>query len=85
LNGQGKIILNFYNDSPPLPKAVILESTPDGKAFAFKTPEIIQETDAGAVRQYEVSVNLSLEAAKALVETLKNFIVLAGDQAGQSK
>jgi hypothetical protein len=49
LNGFGKIILNFYNDSPALPKAVIVEATADGKIFTSKPAEIILESDAGAV------------------------------------
>jgi hypothetical protein len=81
LNGFGKIILNFYNDSPALPKTVIVEATADGKGFTSKPAEIILETDAGAVRQYEVSVNLSLDPAKNLLSALQNFIVLAEDQA----
>ena len=81
LNGFGKIILNFYNDSPPLPKMVILEATADGKGFTSKPAEIIPETDTGSVRQYEVSVNLSLDAVKNLAAALQNFIVLAEDQA----
>jgi hypothetical protein len=81
LNGFGKIILNFYNDSPPLPKTVIVEATADGKGFTSKPAEIIPETDAGAVRQYEVSVNLSLSAIKLLVGTLQEFLVLAENQA----
>ena len=81
LNGFGKIILNFYNDSPALPKTVIVEARADGKGFTSKPAEIIPETDAGAVRQYEVSVNLSLDAIKLLVGTLQSFIGLAENQA----
>lgn len=81
LSGHGKIILNFYNDSPPLPKTVVAEATADGKGFTSKLPEIFLESDGGAVRQYEVSVNLSVDAVKSLVATLQNFLVLAEDQA----
>lgn len=81
LNGHGKIILNFYNDSPALPRTIISEATADGKSFTSKLPEIILETDAGAVRQYEASVNLSVTAIKNLVGTLQEFIVLAEKQA----
>ena len=80
LNVHGKIILNFYNDSPLLPKMLIPETTADGKKFTSKEAEIILEAEAKSFRQFEVSVNLSLVATKVLVETLKNFIKMAEDR-----
>jgi hypothetical protein len=77
LNGFQKIILNFYNDSPPLPKTLIAETTADGKAFTAKQAEIVSETEAQSFRQYEVSVNLSLQTTKNLIATLQEFIKLA--------
>jgi hypothetical protein len=80
LNGFQKIILNFYNDTPPLPKTIIGEATADRKAFTSKKVEVIEETDAQSYRQFEVSVNLSVTAAKTLLETLKTFIKMAEDR-----
>jgi len=79
LNGHGKIILNFWTDSPPLPKTIIAESAKDGSYFTSKLPQIINSTEAGAVREYEVSVYLSLQAARHISATLQNFIQLAED------
>jgi hypothetical protein len=80
LNDYGKIILNFYNDSPLLPKTVIPETTADGKKFTSKTAEIILESEAKSFRQYEVSICLSVAAAKFLVENLKAFIKMSEDR-----
>jgi hypothetical protein len=77
LNGHGKFILNFYNDTPPLPKIITLESQADRKAFTSKPPDILLETNLESVRQFEVSVNLSLASVKRLIETLQNFVTLA--------
>lgn len=85
VNGHGKYILNFFNDSPPLPKTILAETTADGNAFTSKPPEVIPETDAGAVRLYEISVALPLPAVKLLATTLQNFVNLAEGQAKQSK
>jgi hypothetical protein len=80
LNGHGKIILNFFSESPALPKLAIVETTPDGKKFTDKKAETRMETDAGAVRQFEISVTMSPVTAKLLFETLGNFIKLAEEQ-----
>ncbi len=80
LNGYGKIILNFFNDSPPLPKTMILEAKNDGYSFTDKEPEITYH-DSESVRQFEVSVLISLFAAKQLKEQLGSFIKMAEDQA----
>ena|ERR1700722_1027290 len=80
LNGFNKIILNFYNDSPPLPKSVLAETTLDGNKFTSKEPITTFETESAAVRQFDTSVVISLATAKALFETLEKFIKM-GDEA----
>ncbi len=84
LNGFNKIILNFYNDSPPLPKKILAETTSDVSKFTSKEPVTTYETDSSTVRQFETSVTISLAAAKQLYETLGNFIKM-GDDAEQRK
>jgi hypothetical protein len=84
LNGHGKIILNFYNDSPLLPRKITGETTVDRKKFTSKEPEIILEADAESIRQFEVSVNLSVAAARVLIDNLKSFVKLAEDSGNQS-
>jgi len=79
LNGHQKIILNFYNDSPLLPKSIMAETTPDGKKFIPKEPKISLETDGQSFRQFEISVNIPVAAASRLAETLKTFIKMAED------
>ncbi len=81
LNGHQKIILNFYNDSPLLPKTIMAETTPDGKKFIPKEPRISFESDGQSFRQYEVSVNLSIAAARLLAQNLDTFIKMAEDTA----
>ena len=81
LNGLGKIILNFFSDSPPLPTHILGETTADGKTFTSKEPETIYE-DAGSVRSFEISVTMTLMSAKVLQETLGNFIKLGEAQEG---
>jgi hypothetical protein len=80
LNGHGKIILNFFNESPPLPQKMIFEVTSDGTAFTNKTPDTTY-CDAQSFRQFDVSVVISVFAAKNLLETLGNFIKMAEEQA----
>lgn len=80
LNGFDKIILNFFNDSPPLPATITTETIPGSRVFTAKSPDVKFATDAGAVRRFEVSVVLSLPAAKFLQQTLVNFIKLAEEQ-----
>ncbi|SRR6266446_1826716 len=78
LNGYGKIILNFWTDSPPLPKTIMTKASSDGIRFIpTNQPEITMTTDAGTVRQYEVSVHLTVDAAKHISETLQSFIRIA--------
>jgi hypothetical protein len=75
-NGFGRIILNFYNDSPPLPTTITAETTADGKVFTSKSPAMTFESLGGAIRIFDTSVGLSLPAVKELVVTLQNFINL---------
>jgi hypothetical protein len=77
LNGFNKIVLNFFNDSPPLPSQIITETRPGSLKFVDKLPELKFWTDAGTVRRYEVSVVLSVDAARRLQETLVKFIDMA--------
>jgi hypothetical protein len=81
LNGNGQIIINFWSDSPSLPKTVIAESSKDGLHFlATKQPQVIYFTDAASVRGFEASVFMGLEGAKSLRDGLNTFISLAEDQ-----
>jgi hypothetical protein len=75
-NGFGRIILNFYNDSPPLPTTITAETTADGKIFTSKAPVMTFEASGGAIRVFDTSVGLSLPTVKELVVTLQNFIKL---------
>jgi hypothetical protein len=80
LNGFDKIILNFFNDSPPLPSTITTETVPGSRAFVSKDPKLGFATDAGAIRRYEASIVLSLQAAKGLQDTLGKIINLAESQ-----
>lgn len=73
VNSFGKFVLNFFNDSPPLPQTIEIESRKDGKGYTQKAPKITS-ANAQVERQYEVSVVLSLEAAKFLNSTLSDMI-----------
>ena len=77
INGFNKIILNFFNDAPALPTAIKTETVPGSRALSNKMPELTFSTDAGTVRRYEVSVIMSVQAAKSLQETLVKFIEMA--------
>lgn len=74
LNGHGKYSLNFYTDSPPLPKMLILETTKDGKKFTSKPAKITPPSDANTMRQYEASIILSYDSLKFLHSILGEFI-----------
>jgi hypothetical protein len=81
LSGHQKIILNFYNDSPLLPKTIMVETTADGKKFTSKEATITLESDGQSFRQYEVTVNLSVATARLLAKNLETFIKMAEDAA----
>jgi hypothetical protein len=79
LNGYDRIILNFFNDSPPLPTVIMTETTPDGKKFVPPQggPKMTMEAQEGAIRIFGTSIGLSLPTVRELVVTLQNFIRLA--------
>ena len=77
ISPSGFIHLTFFNDCGTMPAFTIHDIGPDGTM----SPDMKLKfgTDADIVRQLEVDVVLSLEAAKSVKDNLQNFINILED------
>lgn len=84
ISPAGMIHMSFFNDCGPIPAMTRQEFDASGKPNPDM--QLVFANEANIVRQLEVDVVMSLEAAKAVRENLDNFIrILEGLKQQQPK
>jgi|SRR5665213_52562 len=76
LNANSDIVMSLYQEIAPLPIFATYEQYPDG-TWKQGIPKVELPPDYGAVRQIEMDIILSIEAAIRLKDNLVHFIRLA--------
>jgi hypothetical protein len=83
ISPANSIHLSLFNDCGPLPAVAHHKIGADGKLSGGMSLSIQPGTDL--IRQVEVDVVLSLESAKAVRDTLENFIKILEDMKKSSQ
>jgi hypothetical protein len=76
IGAGGNLHFLFFNERPPLETTVTQEITAEGK-WSSKQPITEMESEANAVRNFEVEIIMSIEVAKVAQAVLQSFIALS--------
>jgi hypothetical protein len=74
ISPSGRILMNFYNDRAPIPRAVTHEVAADGQLGPVVAGQTVSKN--GIVREVEVAVSMDAAAAEALVAWLQGKLTV---------
>ncbi len=83
-DSQQNMHLTFYNERTPIPRKLVLKINEQGLVVGEE--EAQRETKAGVVREMEVDIVFSIQAAIEFYKTLgENLKAIQGDQNHENK